>query len=238
MQNRYTGDIGDFAKYGILRTLAAGHRLGVAWYLYPDELHNFDGKHTAYLNEPEKWRHLDSTLFDALKSIVTTLDRNVNQIERSQLLENATFSSAPLAFDGASATKAQLRTQWFSDVLSDLDSCNIVFADPDNGLCEDSKYRKSSRRFWKRIPLFEALTLADGRMAIIYHHNTHRRGGHALEIQYWLGNMGSDSIALYWRAYSNRTYFIMNPTTEIKGRAETLARKWSPYMELHTYHGN
>ena len=33
MQDRYTGDIGDFAKYGLLRALEAGHRLGVAWYL-------------------------------------------------------------------------------------------------------------------------------------------------------------------------------------------------------------
>ena len=43
MQNRYTGDIGDFAKYGLLRALCPGHRLGVAWYLYPDESHNEDG---------------------------------------------------------------------------------------------------------------------------------------------------------------------------------------------------
>ena len=29
MQNRYTGDIGDYAKYGLLRALADGQRL--AW---------------------------------------------------------------------------------------------------------------------------------------------------------------------------------------------------------------
>lgn len=54
MQNRYTGDIGDFAKYGLLRALGEGNKLGIVWYLYPDESHNEDGKHTAYLTKPEK----------------------------------------------------------------------------------------------------------------------------------------------------------------------------------------
>ena len=30
MQNPYTGDIGDYVKYGLLRALAEGRRLGVA----------------------------------------------------------------------------------------------------------------------------------------------------------------------------------------------------------------
>lgn len=38
MQNRYVGDIGDFAKYGLLWALSPQKRLGVAWYLYPDEV--------------------------------------------------------------------------------------------------------------------------------------------------------------------------------------------------------
>jgi hypothetical protein len=31
MQNRYVGDIGDYLKLSILRTLSRGYRLGVAW---------------------------------------------------------------------------------------------------------------------------------------------------------------------------------------------------------------
>ena len=40
MQNRYVGDIGDYLKLGILRALSPGYRLGVAWWLFPDEAHN------------------------------------------------------------------------------------------------------------------------------------------------------------------------------------------------------
>lgn len=74
MQNRYTGDIGDFAKYGLLRALSRGRQLGVAWYLYPDEAHTADGKHIQYLDNPGKWRTLDPVLFDGLDMITTGYD--------------------------------------------------------------------------------------------------------------------------------------------------------------------
>src|SRR5690348_3816657 len=53
MQDRYVGDVGDFAKYGLLRRLTgrAGERkvrLGVVWCLFPDEAHNNDGRHISY----------------------------------------------------------------------------------------------------------------------------------------------------------------------------------------------
>jgi len=50
MQDRYTGDIGDFAKYGLLRYILdrADVTLGINWYLVPDEAHNRDGRHNRY----------------------------------------------------------------------------------------------------------------------------------------------------------------------------------------------
>ena len=59
MQDRYAGDIGDFLKFSLLRQLCQpsdvdpGLRLGVVWYLAPDEDHNLDGKHTPYLDSPK-----------------------------------------------------------------------------------------------------------------------------------------------------------------------------------------
>lgn len=52
MQDKYFGDIGDFAKYGLLRAVVAGDpqlRLGVLWYRVPDENLNRDGRHIEYL---------------------------------------------------------------------------------------------------------------------------------------------------------------------------------------------
>ena len=79
MQNRYVGDIGDYIKYALLRALSSGLMLGVAWYLYPDEDHKPDGKHVQYLDDPQRWRHLDPELFDALKQIVES-NRSVSAV--------------------------------------------------------------------------------------------------------------------------------------------------------------
>ena len=77
MQNRYVGDIGDYLKLGILRALSPGYRLGVAWWLFPDQDHNKDGRHIGYLDQPDRWRHFDPQLFDALGNIVSLGQRNV-----------------------------------------------------------------------------------------------------------------------------------------------------------------
>ena len=52
MQNRYSGDLGDFSKLGLLRHLSqTGLSIGLNWYLVPDEDHNNDGMHTGYLSD-------------------------------------------------------------------------------------------------------------------------------------------------------------------------------------------
>ena len=235
MQNQYVGDIGDFAKYGLLRALGEGQRLGVAWYLFPDEPRKTDGKYIDYLKHPDKWRYLDQDLFDCLQSIVQRGPREVHQIEISGLLGNAVFSNVPLIFEGDPNERATQRASWFQDVLTDLDDCTVVFADPDNGLCEDRIYAAADRDAWKRMPISEAHVLAAGRTGVLYHHNTRRKGGHLKEIQYWLTQLGVDTIALYWRRYSNRTFFIIHPTSEIKRRVREFATKWSPHFELYAF---
>ncbi len=231
MQNRYTGDIGDFAKFGLLRALGQGQRLGIAWYLYPDEDHNKDGRHIAYLDDPKKWRHLDPDLFDGMRKIVFSGDRDIHAIEISELLGDAIFSNELLSFTGSSNLRANLRADWFKEVMHSLVGANLVFADPDNGLYEDHKYMLSNIFHWKRIPPSEVTALSTGRTSVIYHHNTRASGGHLNEIQHWIDVLGEDTIALYWRRISNRTFFIVNPSEEIRLRAHAFSEKWSPHFQ-------
>src|ERR1700741_4400774 len=91
MQNRYVADIGDYVKLAILRALAPGRRLGVAWWLFPDETHNRDGSHREYLQDPRKWRHFDPILFDALADIAAAGIRNVQALEAPPLLPGALY---------------------------------------------------------------------------------------------------------------------------------------------------
>jgi len=81
MQNRYVADIGDYVKLAILRQLAAGKRVGVAWWLVPDESHNGDGGNRQYLKRPDEWKRFDPDLFEALLKIDKEKDLDVRALE-------------------------------------------------------------------------------------------------------------------------------------------------------------
>lgn len=238
MQHRYTGDIGDFAKYGLLRALGAGFRLGVAWYLYPDESHNKDGRHVDYLEQPTVWRHLDAELFDALKHIVDSGRRNLTEVELSGILPNAVFSGQPLSFAGGLEEGVIKRATWFRQVQEDLRDADLVFMDPDNGLRDNVSYDLGKQAMWKSIPVSEVEALSDGRPAVIYHHNTRFAGGHEREIQYWLERFGADAVALYWPKFSPRTFLVLHPTDVIRERIESLLARWSSLFTLHSRSGS
>ncbi len=233
MQNRYVGDIGDYAKYALLRAIGRGLQLGVAWYLYPDEGHNADGKHTSYLDAPAKWRLLDPDLFDGLKKLVAEDRRCVDSFKESQLLPSARFSSQILSSELRSyAQRAAWRVAWFERVVADLEDCDFVFADPDNGLCDDDRFKAGRVKDWKRLPMNEARRLAQGRTAVIYHHNTRWPGGHEAEIRHWVGELGEGTMAVKWSAYGNRTFFVMNPPDEIRARLTAFADRWGTKATL------
>lgn len=233
MQNRYAGDIGDYVKFALLRSLGAGRRLGVAWYLHPDEGHNADGKHVHYLQDAGHWRSLDPQLFDALKSVVET-ERSTRAIERSRILD-AVWSSHPLiSADLDRKQRSTWRHRWFAELCDDLSECDLVFADPDNGLTDDDPSRRSQKDFGKRIPLSEVRCLADGRPAVIYHHNSRFKGGHEAEIRHWQGEIGGVVMAVRSRAWNSRTFFIVNPDRETTDRAQTFCARWAAHkVSLH-----
>src|SRR4051794_1686247 len=91
MQDRYVGDVGDFAKYGLLRRLTNNEefRLGVVWCLYEDETHNADGRHIGYLLQPE-FHCLDPKLHDSLARLIKFGHRSVRHVARANILRSNT----------------------------------------------------------------------------------------------------------------------------------------------------
>lgn len=239
MQDRYVGDIGDYAKYGLLRALSAGKKLGVAWYLHPDE-GNSDGMKIGYLNEPGIWRHLDQELFDALHGMITRWQqcegqRCVAEVERLNLLPGANFAGDLLHTDIPPAKwrqRREWRQAWFNDVMAVLRDCDIVFADPDNGLCLDKRYRASRKKYLKRLPIAEALQLSKGRTAVLYHHNTRRPGGHRKEIRCWINKLPHCAGAFYCNQDGFRTFFVITCDDEIKSRLDEFGKTWKRAGEL------
>ena len=232
MQDRYTGDIGDLAKHGLLRALSRNRRLGVAWYLYPDEA-NGDGRFITYLNNPAVWENFDPELFGVLHGIIDRWQRGqgprcVAEIENSGLLPRAEFANARLDIPpGDLVPPEQYRADWFEQVREHLADCDIVFADPDNGLCDDANFHPAEKRDWKRLPLREALQLsANGRPAVFYHHNSRFPGGHLAEIRYWMQQLPGCTHAFQVRRYNSRTFFIVNPDRPMIDALMEFAEAW------------
>ena len=226
MQDRYVGDVGDFVKYGLLRAICGAKRLGVAWYLHPNAGPVGDGRHTAYLRDPDEWRHLDPALFDTLRGLLPDR-RSVANIQQSGILGDAVFAADVLAVDEVKISdRDRWRGQWFDRIQRQLAACALVFADPDNGLVPNDRFRPAKKESTKGISIAEAIALAEGRPAVIYHHNSRRQGGHLDEIQWLKSQLPARTMAYYWRRVSNRTFFLINADDEVHRRVREFVNRW------------
>jgi hypothetical protein len=237
MQNRYVGDIGDYLKLGILRALSPGYRLGVAWWLFPDEVHNRDGRHIGYLERPERWRHYDPELFDALCHVVTSNQRSVPVLEAADVLPSAIHASDLFPLGGRTSGRSGERHLWFSRVRSRLAEADLVFVDPDNGL-EPAGYRPSSAKAGKSVLLSELHELArPQRCLVVYHHQSRRWGGHQCEIVYCAERLRASGFAtvdaLRATPYSPRVYFLLDASADVRRRAEQIESNWQGWITWH-----
>lgn len=237
MQNRYVGDIGDYLKLGILRVLSRGHRLGIAWWLFPDEHHNQAGEHVRYLARPDQWRRFDPELFDTLHQIVSSGERYVRALETASILPEAIFANEVIPTGDSVADRRKQRERWFQRVERSLEGTDLVFVDPDNGL-EPDGYQRGAAKAGKSVTIAALQELArPGRCLIVYHHQTRRKGGHLVEIAYWadrLRQAGLEKVdALRAKPYSPRVYFLLNAPDDIRRRAARLAKRWDMLITWH-----
>ena len=235
MQNRYTGDIGDFSKLGLLRALSnAGFTIGLNWYLTPNETHNEDGKHTKYLYQAEQYRFLDSQLFDELKRIIDSGRREVSAMEKPEILE-AKFFSEILDFPSSSKIR-EVRDGWHIRAVHELKGKDIVCLDPDNGLIVPSA--TGTRRENKYV-LREELHdyYQQGSSVIYYQHKARRKDEYYLEQFAALMSdyPGAASLVLKFRTTSQRYYmFIMQPQHKEKVKVtiqEMLTAGWEKHFQ-------
>lgn len=134
MQDRYTGDIGDFGKVGLLRQLTStGLSIGVNWYHTPDETHNSDGLHIDYLQK-KQFHVCDPDLWATLGQIVSSGKREIAALEQSSVLAATYFGRLLDSSSGDKIARQAVRMGWHRQALQALHGCNIDFVDPDNGL--------------------------------------------------------------------------------------------------------
>lgn len=254
MQNRYCADIGDFGKYGLLKSLCGPKDiLGVVWYLVPNEGHNQDGKHDKYLIDNEKNRkrfcNCDPDLWARLQKVREK--RHVQAVSTASVLPSGTiFYSPPLEWPenvkayselGRSQRK-KIRKDWLGQALRIVAPCTIIFVDPDNGIeTKTPRYAAKGPKyvFWDEIRSFY-----NGRdqSIVIYQHVSRKESalhqGHRRlrELQAKLGANGC--FALMYRRGTARLFLVV-PAKEqeaiLMSRAqEMLEGPWCQHFGLIT----
>ena len=259
MQDRYTGDVGDFGKYGLLRQLCGlrdddGEQLelGMVWYRPNPELITSetasDGRHVAYLcpkQEPQ-CRPCDPPLYDALREIVKRGDRRIEAVEKSGLLgPDTVFYDRQIPNPGKHTRgegRVRARLGWVEGALGATAGRDVVFLDPDNGL-EPKRLPITSAKAPKYAYLSEVEKwFGRGQSVVIYHHLGRHRP-HPDQIADWLERLRRefkpyDIFALHFRRGTSRAFFVLATADHVpilRERAEALID--SPWNEHFTLHG-
>jgi hypothetical protein len=227
MQNRYAGDVGDFGKFGMLRAVATtGLRIGVNWYLVPDENHNDDGKHIGYLSNKD-FLGCDDELLNKLRAIVVEKRRSTDSLEHALLLPNACYYNEVLY--PPKAHEKAIREEWHECGLKAMSSSDIVFLDPDNGLLVKSVTAGScaSIKYVFRDELADYY--AQGHSMIFYNHRSRLQEKIYLErfteLEHSSAFKGSEWLDLKFVRGTIRDYFfILQPehAAAVRNAAERL----------------
>jgi len=252
MQDRYTADAGDFGKYGLLRRLVgqapassgaaeeapgagARLRLAVNWCLVPDESHNNDGKHVAYLgiggHPDHTFRQCDPELFDRLRALVPHL-RRVSEVRAAGILpEETLWFERPIGGLGLPSSP-DARRQWHAAALAATREAEIVFLDPDNGMRPGAPNGKPSE---KHIHLEELRDYLERGQSLVVYHHLDRSAPHPEQIRSWRDRLESElgvkgAIGLRYRKGSSRAFFILpTPGHRALLRSRTDALLASPW---------
>jgi len=125
VRDQYAGDVSDILKFAFLRALAGTDRtLGIAWYYAPGDDGRADGRHLEWRDEAA-WRLLDAELHSGLAALP---ERSIAALEQAAIWpKGALFHRAPMP-------SRLERGAWGTLKRRALDSANIIFLDPDNGV--------------------------------------------------------------------------------------------------------
>jgi hypothetical protein len=237
VQNRYVGDVGDFAKYGLLRRLAGdpGERpiqLGVVWCLFPNETHNNDGRHVSYLRSAE-FEALDDALLTALRNIIRSGMRCVSAVSSAGIFPDGTVfcdavAAVPTAFRFSREDRALHRAAWLKECLMLTEKCDLVFFDPDNGV-EVASVPKQHPNAGKYIYWDELIPFWQrGHTLLVYHHLNRTmpaaRQVRGLRDRFRAKLDGAKVMSLVFRRGSCRVFWLVYRDTTLGAEMERRAR--------------
>lgn len=176
MKNKYFGDVGDFGKYGLLSmVLETGLRLGINWYLTEDD-NSTDGKYVEYLNNID-FINCDHELHGFLRKCILDNNRGIKKLRNLPRFNQTPAYEDVLKIDDIKALseagrklRERHRINWFEKSISELNGCDIIFCDPDNGI-ETKSLSKTRKDSVKYVYINEIEEMVNrGHSVIIYNH--------------------------------------------------------------------
>lgn len=227
MRNEFFGDINDYHKYGLLRTLVGDGdvKVGVCWMLRPDE-----GSHSGrikHLDDPERWRKYDPALFAALHHWLRKRHvRSVNLIEDSNLIGNAKYHRpfVPISMSE--------REDYFAQMSKTFEQTELIFFDPDNGL-EITNKPYNGRPSCKHLYFREVKNIFEAQHSLLIYQQFPRQDRAKFvecrmrEIQQ---STGADCKNVMWiRAAHVVFYLVLREVhmEKLSTRAKAFANTWS-----------
>jgi hypothetical protein len=226
MQDRFAGDLIDFAKLGLLRRLAGlgrdrAFRLGVVWYLTPDTGPPTT-RHTGYLAlaPPNPWTEADPRLFSRLRQLVAGRRRRVRHLTAAGVLPAGTaFYDAPLSYQGLPPRRAEARlghrAAWLEGALRATARCGLVFLDPDTGLAPPGVLRHERAALRYAYPDEVRPFLERGQAVVLLQFLT-RDGPHAVQVRDHLRKAAEAQpagapapFALWWRRGASVAFLVL-----------------------------
>jgi hypothetical protein len=241
MQERYAGDIGDFVKLGLLRHVAApideggaGLTVALNWYLAPDESHNADGKHVAYL-APSHRHHTslaacDPPLMATLAQVVAT-GRSVAALNASGALPAGSAEYSEMLAAGSLG-----RTDWHRRALATLADAAVVFADPDNGI----RSSPSAGKLHKYALTSELSEYAARGQSLVVYQHADRSAPASAQAGRRLTELADDvrqvPVGTVISRRGSCRFFLVTATDDHAARVssalETFVSRWHPHVEL------
>ena len=224
MQDKYVGDIGDFAKYGLLRYLCGKTGppmdspliLGVVWYF--TEERGGGGSDIGYLSMPRPPFDYDPTLFNQLTRLIHLNRRRVREVEEADILPQRTLHYL---------CKVRLRAarlEWRREACEKIADAELVFLDPNTGI-ETANDRGPD---YARNDEIAAFAHCDGRdrSLVIYQHASRGTGLDFLRIRCLSRRLGRPVWTFQW----GLRYFLISPASRheelLRQRLELFRNLW------------
>jgi hypothetical protein len=192
-------------------------------------------------------------VYHALLRMLRDGDRSVRAVRECGVLpgdtvfyeEVLTFAGTPGIGRAAKERRLECRRAWAWGALAATRGCDLVFADPDNGL-ETRAGVPRHRLTGPKYAYYDELApyLERGQSLVVYHH-LHRSLAHEEQVRDRLSQVGErlgPAFALRFRPGTGRAFFVVPAEAHrevLRERAARLVRNrcWARHFELYEPEG-